>query len=554
MRFFAVSFGILIYLGVFGSPLLALAQDATQEFYVRVLAGEDTEPPTTPTLLTIDPISSTQIDITWSVAVDNFTLSGYVVERRIGSSSTSTIATTTLTSFSDTGLTPSTTYTYAVRAFDSFSNYSSSSNSLSTTTPNPPPPTPVATSTPAGESTQARVVAEEIVVTPSISTTTFLIRSPRPARYDIRWGRTADYELGFISSDILRREYRTILTELEPATTYQYEIIGYTPAGFASVVEQGQFRTLAAVDSVAPPNVNRFTAVPAGFDVNLFWQLPPDNDLAFVRIVRSHLGYPSNPTDGAVIYQGLGTTATDVGVFERYSPVYYTAFVYDESGNVSSGAITLAFYDDGSGPPVTGEAGTGDGAGTDGVPTAEDTFVLEPLATTSQAMPDNFDIVVKQGQTEYSFADAKISLAFDRSFIIRLPVESVTTNLKSIIVQLQDPTDQRKTFAFLLRLNKDTTAYEAVVAPLQVVGTSRVVLSVYDFRALRVAEYRTTLVFEEVVTQPTTAEIEAGDRQLLWLFLLSVAGLLGLLIWWLLYIDRDEDEEDEADKPKVTVT
>jgi hypothetical protein len=538
MRLTAVFFGTLLLITLAVSPLLAWAQDTTDDFYVRVLTGDDTEPPTTPTLLTATPISATQIDITWSVATDNLLLSGYIVERSIGSSSTSTIATTSLTSFSDTGLTPTTTYTYSVRAYDSFFNYSSSSNSLSTTTPSPPPPPPPPTTTEPAQATQARVVINEIVISPGLSTTSFVVRSPRPARYDIRWGRTTDYELGFVSSDILRREYSTLLTELEPATTYQYEIIGYTPAGFASVVEQGQFRTLAAIDSVAPPHVDRFTATALAQDVLLSWELPTDDDIAFVRIVRSHLGYPSNPTDGAVIYQGLCTETTDGAVLARYSPVYYTAFVYDAAGNISSGAITRAWLVDAR-----------DSAALDG---SVGDLGLEPLSTTTQTMPDNFDIEVKQGQREATFADARISLSSDRPFIIRLPVDSVTANLKSIIVQLQDPTDQRKTFAFLLRLNKDSTAYEAVVAPLNVIGVSTAVLSIYDFRALRVAEYRTNLSFEDIATLPTEADLMADDRQLLWSFLLSVALLLLVLLWWLLILDRKYQTEEVRPTPDRT--
>jgi hypothetical protein len=119
--------------------------------------------------------------------------------------------------------------------------------------------------------------------------------------------------------------------------------------------------------------------------------------------------------------------------------------------------------------------------------------------------------------------------------------------LKSIIVQLQDPTDQRQSFAFLLRLNKDQTAYEAVVAPLEVVGQSATVLSIYDFRALRVAEYRTNLVFEQLERLPTADDLATSDSQLLWRFLFSILLLLLALVWWLIAKDRDDDEDKETD-------
>ncbi len=179
MRYFAGLFCIL-FLGVFG---VALAQDDSSEFNISVLVGDDTEPPTTPTLLTATPISPTQVDLDWTVSTDNFILSGYIVERSIGSSSTSTIATTTLTSFSDTGLTASTSYSYSVRAFDSVGNYSTSSNMLTVTTPDYPVVSPTE---PIPSGTVTRVVAEEVVITPDISSVTFDISSAFPARFEIR--------------------------------------------------------------------------------------------------------------------------------------------------------------------------------------------------------------------------------------------------------------------------------------------------------------------------------------------------------------------------------
>lgn len=529
MRFFAALF-FLIFFGTFST---AIAQTDTDEFYVRVFAGTDTEPPTTPTLTSATAASPTQIDLVWSASTDNFVLSGYIIDRSIGSSSTSTIATTTLTSFSDTGLSASTTYNYSVRAFDSIGNYSTSSNMLSETTPNFPV---VATSTSSStEQTVARVVAKEVIVTPHINYVDFDITSPFPARFEIRWGRTASYELGFVASDILRKNYSTIINGLEPGTRYEYEIIGFTPSGKSNVVDRGQFRTLDDFDLTAPANVKRFQAIPLGGDVNLSWELPEDDDISFVRIVRSHLGYPTTPSDGAIIYQGLGVKTSDLGVLFQYSPAYYTAFVYDSAGNISSGAITIAFF------------GTDSARNSSDVEGGDSVFVipLEPLSSTTQKMPDAFEIIIKQANLEYSFGQGRAILDSDQPFLIYIDADDVTSNLKSIIVQLQDPTDQRKTFAFLLRLNKDQTAYEAVVAPLGVVGKSSIVLSVYDFRALRVAEYRTQLFFEEIGDQSYSDDASEGDTRLLWMFLLAILLLLLLVIWWLIAKDRDEDEDKE---------
>ena len=114
----------------------------SSDFNIKVLAGDDGVPPTTPTLLSVVPTAYSQIDIAWSASSDNFTLGGYVLLR-----DGSPIAATSLTSFNDTSLTAETLYSYEVYAFDTFFNISTTSNSLSTTTPAIPATPPIATTT-----------------------------------------------------------------------------------------------------------------------------------------------------------------------------------------------------------------------------------------------------------------------------------------------------------------------------------------------------------------------------------------------------------------------
>jgi hypothetical protein len=83
-----------------------------------VVGGEDTEAPTTPTLLSAIPTAATQIDLVWSTSTDNVIVSGYVLFR-----DSVIVATTSQTSYLDTGLTASTTYSYEVYAFDGFFKY-----------------------------------------------------------------------------------------------------------------------------------------------------------------------------------------------------------------------------------------------------------------------------------------------------------------------------------------------------------------------------------------------------------------------------------------------
>ena len=78
----------------------------------------DTTPPTVPGTPAATAVNGTRIDLTWAASTDAVGVSGYRVYRN-GSSTPH--ATVTAANYSDTGLTPSTTYSYTVRAFDAVS-------------------------------------------------------------------------------------------------------------------------------------------------------------------------------------------------------------------------------------------------------------------------------------------------------------------------------------------------------------------------------------------------------------------------------------------------
>src|SRR5438309_533281 len=93
----------------------------------------DTTPPLVPTGLTASAVSSSQINLSWTASSDNVGVSGYRVYR-----GGTQIATTSTTSFANTGLSASTTYSYTVAAYDAAGNVSAQSSSASATTPAPP--------------------------------------------------------------------------------------------------------------------------------------------------------------------------------------------------------------------------------------------------------------------------------------------------------------------------------------------------------------------------------------------------------------------------------
>lgn len=93
----------------------------------------DTQVPTAPSNLTATAASSNQINLNWTASTDNVGVAGYKVYRGGAEVGTSTTAT-----YSDTGLSASTTYSYTVKAYDTAGNLSAVSNTASAATNSAP--------------------------------------------------------------------------------------------------------------------------------------------------------------------------------------------------------------------------------------------------------------------------------------------------------------------------------------------------------------------------------------------------------------------------------
>ena len=91
--------------------------------------GGDTTPPTTPTGLTVTGHSSSSVSLSWSASTDNVAVTGYDVYQ--GGTKALTV---TGTSATVSGLSPSTGYTFTVKAFDAAGNVSGASNAVGATT------------------------------------------------------------------------------------------------------------------------------------------------------------------------------------------------------------------------------------------------------------------------------------------------------------------------------------------------------------------------------------------------------------------------------------
>jgi len=529
-------------------PVFSLAQNS-DEFSIRFFGLVDTIPPTVPVIQQVDPVSDSQINITWATSTDNFAIFGYVLFRDGGA-----IATTTNTFFSDTGLAASTTYSYSVTAFDGVPNYSTSSTPVATTTPEVT--LPLATSQSGG--TRTRVVEDSFAVEVGVATATLEIDITLHARVEVRYGLTRSYELAYIVGNDFKKSHAVNLYDLLPNTRYFYEVIGYTPNGVQTILQQSSFVTLNDTPPAAPTNVSNLTAGQRGGNVQLTYLLPTDFPTAgTVRVVRSHFGYPQFLNDGIVVYEGTAESVTDQAAFDARANVFYTVFVIDPNGLVSSGAV-VRLQDNRvspiSGSPESGpssivsfpesvnptdvpaeSASTTDPAEPPQSPTAE---VLEP------GFPELQDFTIVQNQSQWSFSSSSVLLSSDEPFTVSVDSSLVTGDFKTIVATIYDPRQSGKQFSFLLRLNSDKSAYTATIAPFRIAGASDLMVEVFDYDARVIGTYRTAITFMEstfATTTPLMTWYLNAQVWLWWIVLFAPVVLLASL--WFVLSKRSAEEE-----------
>jgi hypothetical protein len=102
----------------------AITQGVTE--YLAATVFVDSTAPTVPSSVEAQPFGATQINLAWAASVDDTGVSAYRVSRN-----GSVIATTAVPLYTDTNLTPETTYNYSIVAVDAAGNASAASTALS---------------------------------------------------------------------------------------------------------------------------------------------------------------------------------------------------------------------------------------------------------------------------------------------------------------------------------------------------------------------------------------------------------------------------------------
>ena len=300
---------------------------------VTVQIAADTQPPSVPQGLSASAASSSQINLSWAVSTDNIGVSGYRIYRN-----GSQIATTAATSFQNSGLSPSTAYSYAVAAYDAAGNVSSQSSAASATTAAVPDVTPP--SVPQGLTATA-ASSSQINLNWTASTDNVAVSGYRIYRNGVEL--TATPATSFQD------------TGRSPSTAYSYTVSAYDAAGNLSS------RSSAA--SAATPSADQ---VPKGYHessdcgASLGWACDPDN---YAQSLQVYL-YADGPA-GQGIFLGSETAsaAREAAVGAECGGHTAHGFTFPTPASVKDGAShTLYAYainlNAGGNPLLTGSPKT----------------------------------------------------------------------------------------------------------------------------------------------------------------------------------------------------
>ena len=293
---------------------------------VTTLAPPDNTAPSTPTSVQGTSPNCQQIQLTWTASTDNVSVAGYHVFRGSSPSSLAIFASVTTNSFTDNGVSPKTTYYYAVAAFDPSYNYSAQSATVAVTSvADTTPPTVPANVTATG------VGCQQVNLTWSASTDNIYM-----AGYSIYRGKTPSsmIQVGTVTSGTSFSD----TNGLAAGTTYYYAIAAFDEAMNYSA--QTPLTTTATTpDTQAPTVPTKLTATAkSGTQISLAWTASTDNVAVYsYRVYRG-----TSAQSLSLIGSSASPSYTDSSNLKANVTYYYAVAASDTSGNISAESAVVS--------------------------------------------------------------------------------------------------------------------------------------------------------------------------------------------------------------------
>ncbi|MHA1973179.1 MAG: fibronectin type III domain-containing protein, partial [Candidatus Hodarchaeales archaeon] len=263
----------------------------------------DTTPPAQVTGLTATAVSGSQIDLTWN-ANSEADLSYYTIYRE-----GLYLTTTTTNSYSDTGLSESTTYSYEVSATDTSGNEGLKSIAASATTIDETAPSQVT----------------------GLSATAI-----SGSQIDLTWNANSETDLDhynvYRDSVLIGTTTSTSYSDtgLADGTTYVYEVSAVDLTGNEGLKSASASAT--TFDTTPPAQVTGLTASAASSSqIDLVWNANSESDLDYYNIYR----------DGVLIATATSTSYSDTGLTSETTYTYQVSAV-DLSGNEGLKSTTVS--------------------------------------------------------------------------------------------------------------------------------------------------------------------------------------------------------------------
>jgi kumamolisin len=243
------------------------------------LAGQGTAPPTPPAApvsLTATAVSSAQINLAW-VAGDN-TQTSFVVQRKTGAGAFAQVASVSATtlSYQDTGLQPSTTYTYEIIAVNASGQSSPSNQASATTQAQAAPAAPVNLTAFGVSSSQVNLAW----VAGDNTQTAFVIQR--------KTGANPFAQIAIVGANVLTYQD----TGLAASTTYTYEVFATNAGGQSQPSNQASGTTSSGTTGppvpAAPVSLTATTI--SSMQINLAWAAGDNTQTGFVIDRKSGTG------------------------------------------------------------------------------------------------------------------------------------------------------------------------------------------------------------------------------------------------------------------------